>query len=81
MDRGDYFEDASSGSNNKNAKGRVNCRARSRTRNPHRGRSKSRSQSRYRKFPLCWYHAKFGNRANKCVAPCDYKTGNCKDSP
>lgn len=52
-------------------------RARS-TRSPHRrsiSRSK-RSQSNYRKFPLCWYHFKFAEKASKCVTPCDYKSGN-----
>lgn len=39
----------------------------------------TRSQSSYRKFPLCWYHQKFGERARKCVKPCDYKTaGNAR---
>lgn len=37
-----------------------------------------RSQSNYRKFPLCWYHSKFGEKANKCSAPCDYKAGNSR---
>lgn len=38
-----------------------------------RGNSRcTRSQSNYRKFPMCWYHAKFGSQANKCVKPCDY---------
>lgn len=41
-------------------------------------RSRSRSNSRYRKQPLCWYHAKFGNKANKCIAPCDFKAENFK---
>lgn len=31
-----------------------------------------RSQSNYKKFPLCWFHAKFGSDARKCVKPCDY---------
>lgn len=38
-----------------------------------RGRSAShRSQSSYRKHPTCWYHFKFGAKANKCVKPCDF---------
>lgn len=45
-----------------------------------RGRSSSqRSHSNYRKFPTCWYHHKFGDKANKCVKPCDF-TGNAKGS-
>ncbi|XP_047543180.1 uncharacterized protein LOC125075510 [Vanessa atalanta] len=38
-----------------------------------RSRPRSRSNSRYRKFPLCWYHSKFGSGAKKCVRPCDFK--------
>lgn len=49
-------------------------RSRSRTRDNHqRGRSASRSQSNYRKYPVCWYHEKFGSKATKCMKPCDYK--------
>lgn len=45
-----------------------------------RGRSSSaRSHSNYRKFPTCWYHHKFGDKALKCVKPCDF-AGNAKGS-
>ncbi|XP_052749151.1 uncharacterized protein LOC128200273 [Galleria mellonella] len=37
-----------------------------------RSRSETRSESNYRKFPKCWYHAKFGAKAKRCVKPCDY---------
>ncbi|XP_060810362.1 uncharacterized protein LOC106143003 [Amyelois transitella] len=53
-------------------------RSKSRTRqsSSRRGRSTStRSHSNYRKFPTCWYHYKFGDKAKRCVKPCDY-TGN-----
>lgn len=53
------------------------------SRSKHRQSSKSRnrsssqrSQSSYRKYPECWYHAKFGDHATKCVKPCDYRAGN-----
>lgn len=49
-------------------RGRSDSRGRSRE----NSRSSNRSQSNYRKFPLCWYHAKFGSQANKCVKPCDF---------
>lgn len=57
-------------------------RPRSKTRHYSRTDStrRVRSQSNYRKFPLCWYHHKFGKNANKCVSPCDFKTENCKGS-
>lgn len=51
-----------------------NSRSRSRAQDRSRDRSQStRSQSSYKKYPTCWYHAKHGSRANKCVKPCDYK--------
>jgi hypothetical protein len=55
-------------------------RSRNQAHRNHRGRSTSsrRSDSRYRKQPLCWYHAKFGSKANKCVSPCDFKSENNK---
>jgi hypothetical protein len=51
-------------------------RARSTRRSNSRSRSSQRSQSNYRKFPLCWYHGKFGEQATQCVKPCDFKAGN-----
>lgn len=54
-----------------------NRRSRSNTRNNNnRDRRRSRSQSNYRKFPICWYHNKFGNKANHCTKPCDFKSEN-----
>lgn len=57
---------------------------RSRTRLPQGKRtetSRQRSQSNYRKYPLCWYHGKFGDRASKCMRPCDFKSAeNAKGS-
>ncbi|GBP18375.1 hypothetical protein EVAR_14768_1 [Eumeta japonica] len=43
-----------------------------------RSRSKSctRSDSSYRKYPTCWYHSRYANKANKCVKPCDFKAEN-----
>ncbi|XP_073961813.1 uncharacterized protein [Choristoneura fumiferana] len=35
-----------------------------------------RSNSSYRKFPMCWYHNKFGEQARRCIKPCDYQAGN-----
>lgn len=54
-------------------------RARPRHRQRPRQRSHSnsrRSHSNFRKFPICWYHYKFGNKATRCTLPCDYKSGN-----
>lgn len=53
-------------------------RGRSMTRTRNRS-SSMRSQSNYRRYPLCWYHHKHGDRAKKCVKPCDYQTaGNSR---
>lgn len=53
-----------------------NRRPRSRTSQRNRSTSRRRSQSNYRKFPLCWYHNKFGKKADRCIRPCDYKSEN-----
>ncbi|KAL0810116.1 hypothetical protein ABMA28_015326 [Loxostege sticticalis] len=56
--------------------------SRGRSRQPNRNRSTSRhrSLSNYRKFPMCWYHNKFGDKAKKCIHPCDFKSGNASGS-
>lgn len=44
-------------------------------------RSRSRSASAYRRYPICWYHDKFGSRARACQKPCDFtKSGNAAGS-
>lgn len=55
-----------------------NRRSRSRQRSDRRSRSRSntRSQSSYRKFPVCFYHNKYGEKARRCVKPCDYRKEN-----
>lgn len=45
-------------------------------RNHQCNRSRSRSLSNYKRFPTCWYHFKFGTKANKCVKPCDFMKEN-----
>lgn len=55
-------------------------RSRSRKRSVSGNRSDSRSSSSYRKYPLCWYHSKFGNQAKRCIKPCDYKSENLEGS-
>lgn len=53
--------------------------SRSKNRSSSRSRNRSstkRSQSSYRKYPECWYHAKFRERATRCVQPCDFRAGN-----
>lgn len=55
-----------------------NSRPRSRSTRNTRSSSRQRSQSNYRKFPNCWYHNKFGEKASKCTRPCDYRSENSK---
>ncbi|XP_069361491.1 uncharacterized protein [Maniola hyperantus] len=58
-------------------------RSRSRCRQTSRQKSRTpshRSQSNYRKFPVCWYHHKFGDNAKRCTRPCDFKAGNARGS-
>lgn len=60
---------------------RVNERSRSRSRGRRSQRSPSRSSNRrsssnYRRFPVCWYHHKYGSLAKQCITPCDYASGN-----
>lgn len=50
-------------------------RPRSRSRTPSRyNQSRSNSRKRFNpKGPQCWYHFKFGSKAQKCVEPCTSK--------
>lgn len=51
----------------------------SRGRNQTRNRpfhNRQRSKSKNRKYEFCWYHFKFGNKAQKCVKPCKFETKN-----
>lgn len=44
-------------------------------------RPRSRSNSSYRKYPICWYHSRFGPKAHTCLLPCDYdKSGKATGS-
>lgn len=51
-------------------------RSRTRYNTEQRRRSSSRSQSSCNKYPNCWYHYKYGEKAKKCVKPCKYQAGN-----
>lgn len=50
----------------------------SRPRSKQRDRSKSRSQSNYRKYPICIFHYRYGDKAKRCLKPCDYQPGSGK---
>lgn len=50
-----------------------------------RGGQRSRSNSRrslsnYKRYPVCWYHTKYGQKARRCNKPCDYQLGNATGS-
>lgn len=51
---------------------RISNTSRNRSTSKHRSNSRRRSTSRDRNPKLCWYHDKFGGKANKCVLPCEY---------
>lgn len=53
-----------------------NFRHRTMSRSRSRGRQSSRSRSRQRSNGSCWYHDRFGPRATKCRAPCNWTEGN-----
>lgn len=59
---------------------RRNSRSRTPASRSQRSTSRQRSQSNYRKYPVCWYHSKFGEKAGKCIRPCDYKAENPRGS-
>lgn len=52
-------------------------RSRSRNRNQ-RGRSNTRSQSNYKRYPTCIFHHRYGDKARRCLKPCDYQSGSGK---
>ena len=47
-----------------------------RPRSASRGRSPYRKQRDVSRFPLCWYHFKFRENANRCEQPCSWQSGN-----
>lgn len=64
---------------------KLDSRSRSRQRSTshrdnRRSTSSRRSSSNYQKFPVCWYHNKFGAKATKCVKPCDFDSGKASGS-
>ena len=46
-----------------------------------RPRRRSRSRDNPRQDGMCFYHARFGDRARKCNAPCKWKSGNDTSRP
>lgn len=49
---------------------------RSRSSSRSRGRNRSRSHSRNENPKFCYYHNRFGQRAEKCKPPCSFKSQN-----
>lgn len=47
----------------------------SRSRNSSRSRSHNRTRNLQLR-PLCWYHFRFGDKANKCNKPCNFQSNN-----
>ena len=53
----------------------------SRQRSSSRGRSPYRKPRDVKKYPLCWYHHKFGDKSTKCDSPCSWSSKNGGRSP
>ena len=53
-------------------KKKLQDRSRFQSSSPHRRQRRSRSRTP----GVCWYHFQFGDKAQKCVAPCTHKTSN-----
>ena len=51
-------------------------RARSQSRSRFRSRKNSQSQDDKNQGSMCWYHKKFGSKANKCNQPCSFIKSN-----
>ncbi|KAK5649567.1 hypothetical protein RI129_000596 [Pyrocoelia pectoralis] len=49
-------------------------RSRSNSRSNDRGRSQSSKRKNVQQYDQCWYHYKYGTKARKCVAPCNFDT-------
>lgn len=59
--------------NNSNHRSRSSNRSRSKSRGTSRDRSSTPAK---KEFENCWYHYKFGAKANKCTEPCKFNTKN-----
>lgn len=56
----------------------THSRSRSRSSSRSREGPLHRSHSSYVRFSNCWFHRKFGSKANKCIKPCDYDSENAR---
>lgn len=62
--------------------GNSSSNQRSRSRSGSRFRSGSRNAKRdTNKYPLCWYHYKFGDKARKCDKPCNFNGNGTHTQP
>lgn len=53
--------------------------SRSQSRSDNRSRQRSNTPAKNQSkdnFSTCWFHYKFGNKANKCESPCDFNSKN-----
>lgn len=55
-------------------------RSRSRSREFSKNRNHSKNRRNYKQSNLCFYHQRFGEKAKKCVQPCQYQKSNEEDS-
>ena len=61
--------------------GELKYRGRSQERNNSNNRNFSRRRSNSRNnTEFCWYHSRFGDRAYKCIKPCNFENKNVNNS-
>lgn len=60
----------------------IRSRRNSRERNLSRNRSTSRGRNNFRNGMngVCWYHSRFGNKAYKCIQPCQFRDSDNNSS-
>lgn len=54
--------------------GRARSKSRGRNNNSQFRRTRSRSKPAILDSSICWYHAKYGDKATRCLLPCTYKS-------
>ena len=57
--------------------GRARSKSRGRKNDSQFRRTRSRSKPAVHDSSICWYHAKFGDKATRCLLPCAYKSSAC----
>lgn len=67
--RREISEIKTSGSNNQRGRSQTPAR-------DNKQQNRTRSQSQIKKYPVCFYHHRYGADAKKCAKPCNFKAEN-----